>query len=121
MKPGRELDALVAEKVVGLVRCQHECHKNENPAYPVYCHAQPDSPDQGGETQQYSSDMTEAWGVHRVACAWLFSQRRAYFNALTEIIRHRVGQPAAWPDLLMFLEPADICNAALRAVGVEVA
>lgn len=55
MKPGRELDALVAEKVMGLVNC--EKHKGS------YCHAFPESPDKGGETKPYSTDIAAAWEV----------------------------------------------------------
>lgn len=36
---GRELDALVAEKVMGLVRCRASHHLKEG----GYCHANPDT------------------------------------------------------------------------------
>lgn len=58
MKPGRELDALIAEKVMGLVPCQaYRC-----PSKP-FCHADPESPERGMETRSYSTDISAAWAV----------------------------------------------------------
>jgi hypothetical protein len=62
----RELDAQVAEKVMGLVPCANPCHdlKPEIAEYmPRPCHAQPDSPDKGGETRCYSTDISAAMEV----------------------------------------------------------
>lgn len=56
---GRELDVLVAEKVMGLVRCQGKKHNHSFPS--TYCFAQPDSPTQGGELRNYSNRMEDAW------------------------------------------------------------
>jgi len=47
-----------------------------------------------------------------------FSQRRAFFAQLTEIVHSRVGFPVAWPDALIFLEPDDWKKAA-RLAGIE--
>lgn len=60
LKAGRELDALIAEKVFGLVKCRgrhDEQHDGD------YCYAQPDSPMRGGELRSYSSDIADAWLV----------------------------------------------------------
>lgn len=57
---GRELDALIAEKVFGLVPCQAEVHEG---AYMRPCHANPDSPTSGGETRCYSTNISAAWEV----------------------------------------------------------
>lgn len=64
MPAGREMDALVAEKVMGLVPCRAESHTEGHPLYmPRPCHAQPDSPDMGGETAMYSTSISDAWEV----------------------------------------------------------
>jgi len=72
MEPGRELDALVAERVMGLVPCQNECHKSDDPndraLWP--CHAKPDSPRRGGETACYSTDIAAAWEVVEAMRHW---------------------------------------------------
>ena len=54
---GRELDALIAEKVFGYVRCTHP--KCSNP----FCYASPKSPTQGGELGLYSTSIADAWKV----------------------------------------------------------
>lgn len=60
---GRELDAEVAEKVMGLVRCQGSQHKLGGRAEGWECWAQADSPTRGGELPSYSTDITDAWKV----------------------------------------------------------
>lgn len=61
MEAGRALDARVAERVFGKVKCQAESHRNGDAPWP--CHADPSSPDQGGETPCYSTDIAAAWTV----------------------------------------------------------
>ncbi|HET9318116.1 MAG TPA: hypothetical protein VFO27_00025 [Bryobacteraceae bacterium] len=56
--PSRKLDALVAETVMGLVRCTAQHSRPDEP-----CHALPESPDCGAETQRYSTDVGIAWTV----------------------------------------------------------
>jgi hypothetical protein len=61
---GRCMDAWVAEAIFGLVPCQAECHHKSDGIYiPGPCHAFPESPDQGGETACYSTDIAAAWQV----------------------------------------------------------
>lgn len=55
----REMDALIAEKVVGLVPCQADVHLSESVSR--YCHARPASPTMGGETACYSTDVAAAF------------------------------------------------------------
>ena len=60
----REIYALVAERVMGLVACQNPCHNEGHPRYiPGLGHAQPESSDQGGETRLYSSQIEDSWLV----------------------------------------------------------
>jgi len=59
--PGRELDALVCERVFGLVRCRGEKH---DASYPnTYCYAATDSPTEGAEARCYSTEINDAWEV----------------------------------------------------------
>lgn len=60
MEAGRELDALVAEKVFGLVRCTADSHRGSDGAT---CYALPESPMMGGELRSYSTDIAAAWEV----------------------------------------------------------
>jgi hypothetical protein len=46
---------------MGLVRCQSD-HNGHSEDFP-YCFAQPDSPTQGAECEQYSTDIAAAWRV----------------------------------------------------------
>ena len=57
-KAGRDLDAEIAEKVMGLVPCT-----NERCMAVGYCYALPESPDQGGELRPYSVEIEDAWQV----------------------------------------------------------
>ena len=51
--PGRELDAWIAEHVMGLVPCTNECHEREDYDLPM-CWADPRIPDQGSDLESYS-------------------------------------------------------------------
>jgi hypothetical protein len=61
MNPGRELDALVAEKVMGLTQCAGGMHGDSFPN--SYCYAHPDTPEMGSEVYPYSTDIVAAWEV----------------------------------------------------------
>jgi len=65
MPAGREMDALIAEKIFGKVKCQAKCH---NPGVRAwldgrYCYALPGSPQDGAELLLYSHDISAAWEV----------------------------------------------------------
>ncbi len=71
--------------------------------------------DRYGWIPEYSSDFIAAWSAHKfIHDNWSFSQRNRYYNALTKVMHKRLGTMVAWPDLLGFLEPSDICRAALE-------
>ena len=69
---------------------------------------------------RYSSDMGRTWHVFKTAMKQTFSIRWQFFDALERIVRARLGAEVAWPDLLRYIEPRDMCLAALEAYGVEV-
>lgn len=118
---GRKLDALVAERVMGLVPCTGDCHANGDMRP---CHAQPDSPDQGAETRQYSTDIADAWLVVEAMAGrgyWArltspFTRGSAYFAGFTP---HDFTGWNGRPDHLGGGDtmPLAICRAALAAVG----
>jgi hypothetical protein len=59
----RALDALVAERVFGLVQCTSAGHDGEDAPPRETCYAQPDSPSQGGDLWMYSEDVAAAFTV----------------------------------------------------------
>lgn len=108
MKAGRELDALTAEKVMGLrvVRCPDhgDC---------IYWHAYgPDRPD--GQLPEYSTDIAEAWQVVEKLRdldpeIWWDVHWECVFNT---------NDSRVWGTA--DTAPEAICRAALAAVGCEV-
>jgi hypothetical protein len=121
MKPGRELDALVAEKVMGWV-----LYQRQPDVYLAYT-------DPGGslrlpeEIPFYSTDMAAAWLAEEklVVDGFTFElyrdppapDRRAWFETLVIVRRGReysyIGKSETGSA------PHAICLAALRAKGVE--
>lgn len=70
MRAGREMDALIAERVFGLVPCQDKCHTMGHPMHiPLPCHANPDAPTKGGETR-YSTNISAAMAVLDKVDVW---------------------------------------------------
>ena len=124
LEAGRELDALVAEKVLG------ECAHREQEKYVcqddwgfhcVVCGSEKECP-------KYSTDIKAAMEVFKKAMGFLFSQRKAFFkelqNIATKLADLDYPELVAWPDVLMILVKQDvlpkaICHAALKAVGVS--
>ncbi len=73
--------------------------------------------DRYGWIPEYSTDFAAAWEVHKfVHENWAFSQRSRYYDALTKVMHERLCAKVAWPALLGFLEPKDICLAAIMAL-----
>ena len=69
MQPGREMDALVAEKVFGMVPCKDpigRCVAAQT--IPCQCWQYPDE-EYGGELKQYSTDIAAAWEVFETLTA----------------------------------------------------
>jgi hypothetical protein len=118
LKAGRELDAVVAEDVFGLVRCTAG-YAHGPRGYPnTTCYALPESPDQGGELRCYSTEIAAAWEVvekclatfpdhERQAGVDAFEHRGALLWRIT--LRSGTGADAE-------TAPLAICLAALEAV-----
>ena len=70
---------------------------------------------------RFSIDWNAAMLVHRTACDWLLSRRRAYLDELARLCQTQKADGTerdylvAWPDALIFLDAEKICRAALKA------
>ncbi len=133
MNAGRELDALIAEKVMGL--CVHEweyttldefmddwmakcdkCNIETSGGSREMCPA-------SGHTQPYSTDIAAAWTVvEKLRCAWDFSLQVFAEEGGTGACFTVMGETFRSDGSHMFSAEADtaplaICLAALKAVA----
>lgn len=118
MQAGREMDALVAERVMGDVIIKYRAVDGSI----IGITAQ--TLDQGiGEkaVPLYSTDIAAAWPVHIKMCND-GRVRTDYLLALQEIllIRARLVQSFPfWPHILQFIDETAICRAAMKAVMID--
>lgn len=124
MEASRELDAMIAERVMGLVPCQAGAHK-DGAMWP--CYAQPDSPMEGGELPCYSTDIAAAWHVvealgERYGCHVSVARRSDIFKAPSRYLCSIEGGRLAYNNPYLRLidiapsVPLAICRAALKAL-----
>lgn len=119
----RALDALVAEKVFGLVRCTG-CDYYE-------CYAQPDSPNHGGELRGYSTRIEDAWEVVEKMreAGWVYCTVQSTVGDIDVLMgKKKVSSVLWWAAFAKYhsseevqsnehATPAKaICDAALRAM-----
>jgi hypothetical protein len=121
MKASRELDALVAEKVMGL----KQVHRAYDLGEPVTGELYFDNNQDWGTVPFYSTDIAAAWSVidHLIALASAamdqpyFELRTcgSYYTAVWDT------EERDWPTVTEDADtaPLAICLAALKAVGVE--
>lgn len=116
MAAGREVDALVAERVMGLVPCTAESHRSGEA--PWSCHARGDSPDQGGETAHFSTDMDAAWPVVEAmqGRGFVFTLRYRDSGGWRACFMTRPTTENRSPSRVADTAPLAICRAALAAV-----
>jgi hypothetical protein len=121
LKAGRELDALIAEKVFGFVPCTHEAHDAAGDGW--LCFALPESPDQGGECRSYSTEIADAWLIVEKLCAdgwnWESVGResfRAHFYRLPISLPDSIAWPYGGSGETM---PLAICRAAMIALASD--
>lgn len=133
MKPGRELDALVAEKVMGWVSVSKEHHWNYVRGYPAgwpdeYSGLPPDGYTGDDEFRRdyrkihaYSSSIADAWLVVEKLKE---TKGRVSVDWFEDTIGYRwhvyVGEGDEQSVVGAETAPHAICLAALKAVGVEV-
>ncbi|MDU2064405.1 MAG: hypothetical protein E6713_06135 [Sporomusaceae bacterium] len=143
MKPGRELDAVVAElmeyKAYKEKRGENELCVIHMPGetapwmkskYPqperysrVSCNEAVQIGFYGNEFPRFSQDLSVVWEVIKHTKKKKFSCRRLFSECLREVISSRLdlsdGTFVIWPDCIFFLEPEDICKAALLVMIQE--
>lgn len=138
---GRELDALVAEKVMGWMWKRDQdfnagTGRAMGPPYRFLVAPDDDlfagmEPANGDEVvrqrgwhpppPRYSTDIAAAWQLWPVVHGWLFSRRRVFWHQLQMQATTTDGTHVlAWPEALLATHadfPAMICRAALAAVS----
>lgn len=69
-----------------------------------------------------TADIVVAWRVLRVIKGKLFSVRQSFERHLQRAISERMNLDSGFhpAEIILLVEPEDICLAALRAVGVDV-
>ena len=116
MPAGRELDALVYERVHNT----HVAIDTHGRLWGVDTDREP-YPGQGWFyviSESPSTNIKAAWKVFLLMCDRPFSKRRRFFDALQREAALSGGGVAAWPDVLVVLRnrmPEAICRAALAA------
>lgn len=130
MNTGRELDALVAEKVMGLLPCSDPVGRcGAAKMTPCQCWGTPDRDGvvAGGELASYSTDISTAWQVvEKLALqgralalqAPGSSDMNEYYQKFNRWTAEFQGQELC--PCVADTAPLVICLAALKAVGVEV-
>jgi hypothetical protein len=117
MKAGAALDALVAEKVMGLVPCSASHH---HPRPSLHCWAPADDPQNGRSLDEYSTDIAAAWKVvERMDGAhdyWLALEHEGPTWGTAEFRKTNSPYFSSSADGTDALR---ICLAALTALGVE--
>lgn len=127
MKPGPELDALVAEKVMGRKR-EHEFDNDSDDPTCYYCNAYLSSRGRpcAGDPP-YSTDIAAAWEVveHMIERDMRVNVSTCYQPDdgtpwICTLERHesQIGDPNKWTEYAE-TAPEAICKAALAAVGVK--
>ena len=120
MKAGRELDALVAEKVMGIKLCHHELHETRPTC--KYCHLNKGfwQPKWGRiePPRHYSTDIAAAWEVVETFAGKVYvgMARGKYSGDWKAVIGDRV-RPSY--EIEAETAPLAICLAALKAKGID--
>lgn len=130
MQVGRELDALIAEKVFGLPgRFVEAVYVNGRWVDALTWigidedSSNPTPGRRGGDMPpRYSTDIAAAWLVHTHCCEQLFSRRMNYLDALGFLLQTEAFANMrdargieAFPSAMRNLSPRLICLAALKA------
>lgn len=104
MEAGRELDALIAEKVMGVA--QEDIHRRTM--------VRSDLP-------HYSTDIAAAWPILKKAADLDRHKTMTFIATLRShvAIRKDMDYRITEYQVMIFMEPADICNAMLETTGVR--
>jgi hypothetical protein len=109
MPAGREMDALIAEKVMGHKWGTAECDiliysETTKKGQPCLF-----SPDGSPVLEHYSTDIAAAWLVKEKMCGYMLDDSGIYFRFVENL-------GARANDIIFHLNPPAICRAALLAV-----
>lgn len=103
LDPGRELDALVAEKVMGISNSELKYHY-------------------GFSSYHYSTDITAAWQVIGKIKSMQFSKRHLFIDECARLVSCELGFTGSdrvhHSEVLMHITLRMICLAALKTVGL---
>lgn len=103
MEHGEQLDALVAEFVMGLP----EVHVMDGSVWFQ------DNEGAYREVINYSADISAAWEVVEKVKSMLFSKRNRFLKELQTLTKKDSEYYIAWPDVFWTINPERICKAAL--------
>jgi hypothetical protein len=108
MKPGRELDELIAERVMGLQRGWLTSVRDDLTGFEIY----------GGDSlQKYSTDIAAAWEVVEKLLADGWELTEAGYSRTTRKWDFTFGNGCSFDGPLCDTAPHAICLAALKAVA----
>ncbi len=119
MDAGRDLDALVAEKVLGWrhIKWERTTPLGRSPKNLLSLVLE--------EVPYYSTDIAAAWQVVERMRSTIVSKRQNFLFYLVEVISARIFPNGAhnpridMSQIMLHVQPVDICIAALKAVGYE--
>jgi hypothetical protein len=102
MNAGRELDALIAEKVFGQWLTSDRLYADHAPI------------------PAYSTDIAAAWQVWRKVPTFTPFEQGMFFSALRAHVAARMDKDYRWTDsaAVLHMDPVDICNSVLETRGV---
>ena len=130
---GPELDALVAEKVMGWEPLRGKVAGAHGEGVPedrqhLKCvwdlNGKRMACAECGTLPHFSTSIGDAWEVVEKVKEWRFSRRHRFMLALQDEVsktlnEYGVGVRVAWEGIFLLITPYAICLAALRAVGDE--
>jgi hypothetical protein len=130
MEAGPQMDALIAERVMGEARPSEipaDALDRELAGNPVkseggswVCRCEFQKGDEGEwEPLPFSTDIKAAWEVIKKIGEWDFSKRLKFANELDRLVcirKQHQGILIHLSDILIYMEPEDICRAALKAI-----
>jgi hypothetical protein len=112
--PGRDLDALVAEKVMGW-------KWNDESAWLGDSKWSRTHGDPWNFLPHYSTDIAAAWDIRDKVAAGIFSTRHFFSEECQRLVSDQAGVQLLihHSEVILRIQPHQICLAALRAVGYQ--
>jgi hypothetical protein len=117
MEAGRELDVLIAERVMGWRRAPYTLEGSGLEWADGAGLIPPDARTHITSVQrapEYSTDIRAAWEVVKKVRAWEPEHRFEFARRLHWAIEDRIGISIGDRNVILYAEPVDICRAALK-------